>query len=222
MRFLWILIWVHCQLGAVDVTGRLENGTSGGPGTAQIVQLIRLDQGMSPVGSAANVTGDFSISYDGDLAENRFLLQVIKDGVTYTQPISNPGPHEVEVFDNASEVALGSRMGSLAFFAHSDTMDIAAFIHLDNNSKPRVTYNNPAGTFSFSPPRDYSGIEASTKSSSSESSRFRRVRLSSVGLPWRPERAFGLSGALASVSRLSAGARASGWSAPSTMSRAWI
>ena len=71
---------------------RLENGTTGGPGQAELLTLYRLGEGMEPVASVESPGSETMIERPPG-AGRPFLLQAAYRGVNYNQPVPpNTGP----------------------------------------------------------------------------------------------------------------------------------
>jgi len=163
MRILFCFFFVASALGATTVRGRVENGTLGGDGLADRVQLVGLGQGMVTLAELPNVTGDFELIYEGDLTGQSWLIQATKGAAIYSvQGTSAAEPVVITVYDNSEEVDITARGGTIAVSAIQDTLDIGRFINLDNQSNPPRTLARTSGTFSFKLPPGFGKVEAST------------------------------------------------------------
>lgn len=150
------------QASGAVLSGRLENGTTEGVGSAERVQLIRLAQGMEVVASQDDVRGDFVLNFDGNIDQN-FLIQAIKDGVTYTERIVDPAQTQrIVVYDAGEDVPVSVRVSSVAFYAEGDHVEVGLFYVLDNSSSPPRTKNG-ATTFSFPVVAGYASMDVSTQ-----------------------------------------------------------
>ena len=164
MKTLFLLV-VTSGLGfAAEITGTLKNGSGDGVAKAEVVQLVKLGQGMQVVGTATNVENSFSITYEGEMNSGRFLLQAIVDGVIYTaKDVSPEKTNTITVFNSSNEVPLRTHIGSLAFYAVETTVDVGIFYNLDNTSSPPRTLQRSGATFSFDLPPGHRNVEASTQ-----------------------------------------------------------
>lgn len=164
MRLLLFGMFVCGQaLAGITFKGMIENGSGDGPGTADQLILMTLTGGMQTVAHLENVTGPFEIKYDGDFAPDKFLLQAMKGPVFYSARITSPNEEiKVKVYDNAEEVTLNARMGSLALYGYEDKMDIGLFFNLDNVNNPPKTLLSDKPVFSFPLIPGYQGLEANT------------------------------------------------------------
>ncbi len=92
--------------GRVD--GTIVDGTNGGEGRAESIQLLRLREGMEAAGGVENVTGAFSIPGISAEPDERFLLRVTHDGVAYNRAFgfaeSGVNFVEVTVYDTTSSL----------------------------------------------------------------------------------------------------------------------
>ncbi len=158
-----MLLWLCCgMLNAAQVQGKLVDGTGGGEGSAELVQLIRLAQGMESIATLENVTGSFTL--EADTPEDvQFLVQVVKDGVIYTQSLKTLQDEvEITVFETSTDVAIESRMSTLAMYAQGQFIDIGAFYTLNNVSDPPKTLMDPAGTYRVKLVPGATALDAST------------------------------------------------------------
>lgn len=165
--FLLALIWVG-SLQAAVVEGTLVNGSGSGPGQADSVQLILLQDSMNIIGTATEVKGSFRFETAEVLDGKNLLLQASKGGVLYSLPLTWPSQNKVEitVYDTVEDAPLKATISSVAVYAYEKTLDIAFFYSIDNVSSPKVTLNRASGNFSFDLVHGYSDLEASTRSGS--------------------------------------------------------
>ena len=163
MRWIWLLLACGQLCAATVVKGRLEDGTNGGPGKAERVQLIGLGRGMEVLADLTGVDGEFELRYEGDLAGQSWLVQAIKGGTTYShQGTSLEEDVVITVYDTSQEATITARGGTIALSALGQSLDIGRFINLDNVSKPPVTLENPEATFTFELEPGFSSVDAST------------------------------------------------------------
>ncbi len=91
--------------GPVRVT--LRNGTTGGPGSAELLTLYRLQEGMEPVATLENPGAEALLDGPDTGGAQPFLIQATFGGVNYNQPIrlapDGSGEATLTVFDAFSE-----------------------------------------------------------------------------------------------------------------------
>lgn len=163
MRFLVCFLLIASSNAATVIKGNLENGTSGGAGSADSVQLVVLGQGMDIVAQLTNVSGEFELSYDGELEGRSWLVQAQKGRTIYSvQGKAISEPIAITVYDSATEADITARGGTIAVSAIKQTLDIGRFINLDNQTKPPVTLERDDGTFRFELEPGFQSVEAST------------------------------------------------------------
>ena len=164
MRLFFLCIFISgYAMGGITIKGVLENGSGDGEGTADQLILMTLTGGMQTVAHLENVTGSFEIEYDGEFEPGKFLLQAMKGPVFYSSRIPDlDKPLTITLYDNASEVTLNARMGSLALYAYEDKLDIGMFFNLDNVNNPAKTLLSDKPVFSFPLIPGYNGLDANT------------------------------------------------------------
>lgn len=163
MRWLLCFFCVSHLFAATVINGRIENGTHGGDGSVDRVQLVGLGQGMDVLASLDSVTGEFTLEYEGSLAGTSWLVQAVKGSVIYSvQGVSISDPVTVTVYDAASDAKITPRGGTIAISAIGQILDIGRFINLDNQTQPPVTLENPEGSFTFELEQGFRKVEAST------------------------------------------------------------
>jgi len=151
-------------LTAGEIRGVVEDGTRGGEGTAQVVNLVRPAAGMQIMATATNVTGAFTLSFEGELPAGGppVLLQAIKDGVTYTQARVVPDNlNTVRVFDADPEAKYVTQMGYTGVYAYEDKVELLHFFHLDNIHSPPKTKLGGEPALRFRVPEGYTDVQAS-------------------------------------------------------------
>jgi len=95
---------------ALALSGRVEgtivNGTSGGEGRAEVVRLVRLQEGMTPLAALENVSGAFRFADVEGEPGDRFLVQTQWGGVNYNKAFgfaeNGVNVVEVTVYDTTS------------------------------------------------------------------------------------------------------------------------
>ena len=164
MRLMVLILLTGWAMGQTRLEGTLINGSGSDPATADMVQLIKLEQGMQVIGSADKVKDVFSLNLDGAMPDGRYLLQAVKDGVIYTLAVQTANDKlELTVYDTVDQAEIKSHIGSLALYAYDQVIDIGAFYNLDNVSDPAVTLNRTDGTYTFTTIPGSQGLEASTR-----------------------------------------------------------
>ncbi len=159
---LWIFISGYA-MGAVTIKGVIENGSGDGEGQADQLILMTLTGGMKTVAHLEDVKGSFEIEFDGEFEPGQLLLQAMKGPVFYSTRIQDINqPLNIKVYDNAEEVTLNARLGSLALYAYEDKLDIGLFFNLDNVSDPPKTLLREEPVFSFPLIPGSQGLDANT------------------------------------------------------------
>ncbi len=123
---------------AATLKGRIVNGTTGGPGVAERVELIDVTRGMTVLQSLENVSGSFEMPDAPDAASAHFLLRLTYDGITSTQLVDGfDEEFEVAVFESTDEIE-GVRISRhhAVFAKDPDHYQITEFLEYDNASDP--------------------------------------------------------------------------------------
>jgi len=154
------------------VRGTIENGTTGGPGQAEKVTLLRLSSGMEPIQTVESVSGSFRLENIEVEGETPYLLQITSGGVNYNEPINFGRGYEVEssftVFDVTSDWqdVTVSTARYLVRREH-DRLRIDKLFVIDNQTEPKKTLYDPDGTFRFVIPPDVAELRSVSASSGS-------------------------------------------------------
>ena len=123
--------------------GRLVNGTTGGEGSAESIELIDLTQGMTPMASLQNVTGEFRFDEVPEMSAAHFLLRIISDGVSYSesvQPDAFDEPIEVSVYDSTTDRSqIEVPIHHALFQRNNDHMQVTELLQFDNSIEPAST-----------------------------------------------------------------------------------
>jgi hypothetical protein len=145
-------------LPAASLVGTVRNGTLNRPVSGISVQLIQLQQGMTPVDSATTDSqGAFRFDGVETFGGSPLLLQVSYEGATYSQPVTSPQDSDeniqIQVFEASNDPGMVSLMEHAIFLrpAGSELMVIEQ-VSIVNNSDPPRTYVNPEGTYTFTLP----------------------------------------------------------------------
>lgn len=137
MRLLLIALCLSTPLFAGQIQGVLEDGTNGGEGSAQLVQLVHPQTGMNAIAQATDVTGKFTLYFDGDVPNGILLLQAIKDGVTYTlSQVDANVVNRLRVFESSPDANVVLQMGYTGIYAYEDKIELLHFYYLDNINQP--------------------------------------------------------------------------------------
>lgn len=159
-----LLIFGAPCLADFTVQVKLEDGTNGGSGSADTVQLIRLEAGMTPVAAVADASGTVSLPFDGTFEAGKFLVQVRKGPTAYTEQLTDiQNELVVTVYDNAETVTTRAAIGSLALYVQKQNLDIGMFINVDNINKPPKTLVREGATFQWPLIPGYRSVEVSTR-----------------------------------------------------------
>ncbi|CAM2005813.1 hypothetical protein [Acanthopleuribacter pedis] len=160
----FLLVLGTWAMAEFTVTVRLEDGTNGGPGQADTLQLIQLQQGMTPVAAESEASGTVSLTFDGSFAAGQFLVQARKGQTVYTESLTDiQNELVITVFDNAETADTRAAIGSLALYVQHQNLDVGMFINVDNINKPPVTLVREGATFQWPLIPGYRGLEVSTR-----------------------------------------------------------
>jgi hypothetical protein len=152
------------------VRGTIENGTTGEPGQAEKVTLLRLSSGMEPIQAVESVSGRFTLENIEVEGETPYLLQVTSGGVNYNQPVNFGRGYEVEtsftVFDVTSDWQ-GVTVSTARYLVRRehDLLRIDKLFVIDNRTEPQKTLYDPEGTFRFVIPPDVAELRSVSASS---------------------------------------------------------
>ncbi len=148
-----------------EVNGRLINGTTGEPGSAEQVMLIDLQAGFTVVSATSDVVDTFALEIPTENKSNSFLIQARKGNTLYSAKWDGASDDEVAliVFDAAVDVPIQASLGSLAIFAYESSVDIGCFYNLDNASDPPLVLDNPQGNYAYQVIPGYKQVDVSTR-----------------------------------------------------------
>jgi len=144
-------------LSALEITGKVTNGTTGQPVANQFVNLMALREQMVPVRETeTDSKGRFRFVVDANPNE-RFMVQVPYRGVLYSRPAmptsGDTVTADVEVYE------IGARPGDVALEAHTiflephrDHVRVMEFFALKNSSRPPRAFYPDGGGFRFALP----------------------------------------------------------------------
>jgi len=146
------------SLPAASLEGTVHNGTTNQPVSGITVQLIQLQQGMTPLASASTDSrGVFRIDGVEAFAGSPAMLQVNYKGATYSQPAGSlqtlAGGMQILVYDSARDPGMISLVEHVIFLRPGEgALMVIEQITIANNSSPPLTYTNPEGTYTFTLP----------------------------------------------------------------------
>lgn len=138
--------------GRID--GTIVNGTRGGPGRADAIQLLRHEGGMETVAEVENVESTFTLpSVVGESGE-RFLLRATHDGVSYSRSFafSETGVNviEIAVYDTTS-AATGVHVAryQVGLAAEPEVLRVFKVFEVTTGGTPPRTVVGRPGAFRF-------------------------------------------------------------------------
>jgi hypothetical protein len=143
---------------AAALEGHILNGTSNNPVAGVKVELLQIQQAMTPVASATtDAQGLFRVEGMEAFSGSPLLLQAEYQGANYTQPLmapqAMPGGPQIRVYDASKDKSILALKEHAIFVRPSGgVLSVIEQISVLNNSNPPRTYVNPAGTYLFSLP----------------------------------------------------------------------
>jgi hypothetical protein len=163
-----LLLALTAIVGAADsalaqprgvLRGKILNGTTGAPGHAERVALVKMESGMDPIATLGQVTGSFLLKNLPISGETQYLLRVTTDGVNYSHPVrfgrSYEAEAEVTVYSATSEWKdLEVSTARFLFRREQDELRVDKLFAVENKTEPKKTYFRPEGTFQFHLPAD--------------------------------------------------------------------
>jgi hypothetical protein len=135
---------------------RLTNGTTGGPGSAEKVTLLRLRNEMTPAKEMGPVQGSFEMTDIEVEGERPMLLQVTSQGVNYNEPVRFGRGYEAEVevtvFDlvrewNDRDIEVAT--ARVLFRREGERLLVDEVYVVENRTSPRKTFYDPERGFRF-------------------------------------------------------------------------
>ena len=153
-------------LAALDITGRVTNGTTGQPLPKHFVNLMALREQMVPVHETeTDSDGRFRFVVAANPNE-RFMVQVPYRGVLYSRPampgVSDTITADIEVFE------IGAPPGDVTIEDHTiflephrDHVRVMEFYALSNTSRPPRAYYPDGGGFRFALPSPVGDLQVS-------------------------------------------------------------
>lgn len=156
-----VAMMAHAQPQGGVLRVNLINGTTGEPGAADSVTLLRLGTEMRPVKELGAVSGKFEITGFEVEGERPMLLQVTSSGVNYNQPVNFFRGYEADAevtvydaFDTWDDAVLEVTTSRFLYRRENDKLRVDKVYVVDNRTSPPRTYYDPGGTFRFDLPTD--------------------------------------------------------------------
>ncbi len=138
--------------GPVRVT--LRNGTTDGPGTADLLTLYRLGEGMEPIASLENPGAEAVLDGPDAGGAQPFLIQATWRGVNYNQPIrlgaDGGGEAALTVFDTFSDWddnAIALTTWRALYRRTGDRLRVDHILLVSNQTNPPRTFLDPDESF---------------------------------------------------------------------------
>jgi len=154
------------SISAAEIRGRVTNGTTGRPVPGVFVSLLALRGQMVPVRETeTDAEGRFRMVVAANPNE-RFLVQVPFQGVTYSQPaVFTSGETvtaDVEVFEaGARPQNIELEAHTIFLEPHQDHLRVTEFYALRNGSTPPRTAAPDGGSFRFALPGTVGDLQVS-------------------------------------------------------------
>ena len=160
MRAAWVVAAGLAARLSGAVEGTVHNGTTGRPAAGVEVALMKLDQGMVPVGTAkTDARGRFR--FQADIAGAHGLLRAQFEGVTYTEIVA-PGARTADIrlpVYSASKSAPAPEMRVIFIEPSGGEMGVNESYLFRNQSQPPVTYvGDGQGSLRFYAPPGAKGL----------------------------------------------------------------
>ena len=135
-----LLLLAGSVADAATLSGELVNGTAGGPGVADRIELIDVAQGMEPLATVEDVTGSFEIA-DVPASEAHLLLRVVRGDVTFSQSLEAiDQPVQLEVFEITRDlVGIDMARHHVIFRRDAEHMLVTELFEFENASDPPMT-----------------------------------------------------------------------------------
>lgn len=158
--------WLAPSLAALDISGRVTNGTTGKPVPNHFVNLMALREQMVPVRETeTDSDGRFRFVVAANPNE-RFMVQVPYRGVLYSHP-AMPGASDtitadIEVFEIGAPAADVTIEDQTIFLEpHRDHVRVMEFYALNNSSRPPRAFYPDGGGFRFALPGPIGDLQVS-------------------------------------------------------------
>jgi len=134
------LVVAPFMASAATLTGELVNGTTGGTGTADRIELIDVAQGMTALSSVDDVEGSFELS-DVPETNAHLLVRVTRGGVSFSQNVEDiTAPLRVEVFESTDQVTdVEYARHHVVFSRDAEHMVVTELFEFDNRTDPPMT-----------------------------------------------------------------------------------
>jgi len=154
---IFILVFGAANLAAAEtLNGSVKNGTTGRPVPGGEVVLMKLEQGMTPVGKVkTDSRGQFHFR-NVALGHEPMLLEVSYRGVPYYQTAS-PGEQNasIVVYDTtASRESIVVSSHAVMLRPNGPDLEVEEQYIVENQSRPPLAFSIPNGTFAFPVPEN--------------------------------------------------------------------
>jgi len=157
---------------AGDLRVNIINGTAKSAGKADQVTLMDLSSGMTPIASESQVNGSITFSDVNSGTQNRYLIQVQYDGVSYTESFTPSTGVEawetsVTVYERSENTSeLVTSIPYYAVYASENELYVQKRLVIENHSNPPVTYMKSPGIVGVHIPENIIRIDQITFKSS--------------------------------------------------------
>ena len=167
---------VAASASAQPLRVRLVNGTTGGPGSADLLTLYRLGEGMEPVATVENPGAEAVVERPPG-PRRPFLLQATHGGVNYNQPVPPGSGGDVtltvyETFSTWAESDIGLLTWRVLYRrlprSEGDALRVDQIFIVENRSAPPRTFLDPDGSLRFRLPPEGVRLDLPQVSSTGE------------------------------------------------------
>jgi len=159
-RILLMVAFLIMNVQAAGLKVNIINGTTSTLGTADMVNVLDLSQGMTPIASEQNVTGDVLFENVASMPGKQYLIQVFSNNISYSQMTVPPVDGsdwlvDVLIFDVSDEAT--DLVVNVPFFtiqAVDDRLYIQKRLTVLNESNPPMTFRGDPGIIKVHIPQD--------------------------------------------------------------------
>src|SRR6266704_92041 len=161
-----VLLVANCLLvvpafAADTVTGTVRNQTTARPSAGNDVILLRLAEGMQEEArTKTDAQGAFLLTTG--VAEGRYMIRVLHQGVNYDQAVTGDVPLEIKVFNAVPRIGgLNGSIGIVRMESDGNVLKVAEMYAITNASTPPVTQSGPRNFEMFLPENaEFDSVEA--------------------------------------------------------------
>ena len=180
MRLAAALLALPLAAAAGPVRVTLVNGTTGGPGSADLLTLYRLGQGMEPVASLEAPRAEAVLEApDAGGGMQPFLLQATYAGVNYNQPLrlapGGIGEATLTVYDTFGEwrepeigLSTWRALYRRTSAAEGDALRVDHIFIVNNRTDPPRTFASESETLRFRLPPEAALLDVPTVNATGE------------------------------------------------------